>query len=365
MRTIIRGLFVGAFAVCLTAPQIQAAEKIRLGLGGEYIQYFGYADNNGTDSGDFTGFDVKADSELVFGGETTLDSGQKVGVEVTLKAQSAGDDQIDGTYLWSEGGFGRVEIGQADNTAVALHLTAPDVGFGLNDTDVSDWVVNPSDGNADSGFGSTYLYLGDDKATKISWFSPSLSGFRIAASYIPEFERDSGTQPNGDAVYRDAISVGLRYERQFGNAWGMALSAGFLGANSPSGVTGGASAEGYSLGVNVTVDAFTFGASYASTDGNPSGGTETGQSLDGSGFDVGVSYTFGPTAISLSYYKGEVEDEVDTAGDSTNDSVMASVRHIVGPGVTAIASLLHTRFEEDDGDRNEGTALIGGIVLEF
>jgi outer membrane protein OmpU len=183
MRSINRELLLGITAIFLTVSPSQAAEKLRLGLEGEHVQYFGYANNDDNGTGDFTGFDVKADSEIAFAGETTLDSGFRFGVEVVLKAESAGSDQIDGTYLWNEGDYGRIEIGQADNTAVAMHLTAPDVGFGINDTDISDWITNPSEGDADSGFGSTYLYLGDDQATKLSWYSPTAAGLRVGVSY--------------------------------------------------------------------------------------------------------------------------------------------------------------------------------------
>lgn len=365
MGPINRDLLLGIAVILLTVSPTQAAEKLRLGLEGEYVQYFGYANNDDDGTGDFTGFDVKADSEIAFAGETTLDNGLRFGVEVVLKAETAGSDQIDGTYLWNEGDHGRIEIGQADNTAVVMHLTAPDVGFGVNDTDISDWITNPSGGDADSGFRSTYLYLGDDQATKLSWYSPPGAGFRVGVSYIPEFERDDNSQPNGDKAYRDAISVGISYDRRINDDVHLGLSAGFLSADGPKTIAGGSNAEGYSLGFNVKIKDFTIGGSYASTNGNPSEGEDITKSLDGSGFDIGVSYAFARTSISLVYYQGEVEDDVATSGESTHRSVMASIRYHIGPGVTAIGSLLHSRFEADTNVKNEGTAFIGGLVLEF
>ena len=38
------------------------------------------------------------------------------------------------------------------------------------------------------------------------------------------------------------------------------------------------------------------------------------------GFDIGVSYAFDPITVSLSYYKGEFEDQVAVAGESENDT---------------------------------------------
>lgn len=365
MRRLQPRLLAGVIAFVAAIPASQAAEKIQLGLSGDYKQYFGYSDNNSSGTGDFTGLDVKADSEIVFTGETTLDNGINMGVEVVLKAQSAGADQIDGTYLWNQGSHGRVEIGQMDNSAAVMHFIAPDVGFGLNDEDIADWVINPSGGDTDSGFRSTFLYLGEDQATKISWYSPRVAGFQIGGSYIPEFERDDNAQPNGDTAYRNGFSVGVNFVKEFREGVELSVSGGFLSANRPKTVTSGADAQGYSVGFNLSIDALTIGGSYASTDGTPAGGTDVASSLDGSGFDFGVSYAFEKAAVSLSYYNGEVEDAVSTPGQSTNETIMGSVRYELGSGVTTIASLLHSRYRADDGARNEGTALIGGMVLEF
>ncbi len=111
MGPINRDLLLGIAVILLTVSPTQAAAKLRLGLEGEYVQYFGYANNDDDGTGDFTGFDVKADSEIAFAGETTLDNGLRFGAEVVLKAETAGSDEIDGTYLCNVGDHGRIEIG--------------------------------------------------------------------------------------------------------------------------------------------------------------------------------------------------------------------------------------------------------------
>lgn len=115
----VKTLLLGTAVLIFTPPAAGAAEKIQLGVAGSATQYFGYVNNDDNGTGDFNGIDVKADSEIAFGGETTLDNGLRFGAEVILKAESVGDDQIDGTYMWNEGDHGRIEIGQADNVAVA------------------------------------------------------------------------------------------------------------------------------------------------------------------------------------------------------------------------------------------------------
>lgn len=357
------GVATSVLALLSVAVPAAAAEKLSVGIGGEYTQYFGFADNE-TDTGDYTGFDAKADGVLTFGGETTPDNGISFGVEVGLKTESAGSDQIDGSMMYVEAEAGRLEIGQTDNVAVLMHFSAPDVGFGINDSDISDWVINPSGGDADSAFQSTYLYLGEDQATKITYFTPRFSGFQLGVSYIPEFERDNNAQPEGD-IYRDSIAVGANFVREFGEAE-VAIAAGYLFADKPDGVgSAGSDAEGFSFGANLTYAGFTVGGSFASTDGNAGGGTDTATSFDGDGFDLGVAYAFGDASVSLSYYQGSVEDSVATAGDSEHSTVMLSGAYDLGPGVTALGSIFRSEFEADTGEDNDGWAVVTGITLEF
>lgn len=339
-----------------------AAEKLQVSIGGEFVQYFGYAEND-TGTGDFDGFDIYSDGVLEFAGETTLDSGLTFGMTVGLFTYSDSEDQIDDSYLYSEGGFGRVEIGDRDNVAALLHYAAPDVGFGVNDSDISDWVVNLTGVDEDSAFQSTYLFLGEDKATKISYFTPRFEGVQFGASFIPEFERNSNAQPSDD-LYNTGVAFGVNYVNSFGGV-DLALSAGYLRADKPdNAATGIKDAEGYSFGGNIGYAGFTFGGSYADTRGNGSGGTDSAVSFDGRGFDIGAAYAFGDAQVSLSYYRGQVADSA-AAGDSKHETIMLSGAYGLGPGVTATASVFRSKFEADTGADNEGWAAISGIVLEF
>ena len=140
-------------ASVIVAGNAVAAEKVRLGVEGVFIQYFGYASNSDDVSGeDFSGVDVKSDSDIIFAGETTLDNGLQFGAEVLLEAQSAGDEQIDDSFIWAEAPLGRLEAGKRDNAAAIMQYSAPDVGYGINDSDVPDWVNNPTGGDSDSAF---------------------------------------------------------------------------------------------------------------------------------------------------------------------------------------------------------------------
>ncbi|MBF0334214.1 MAG: porin [Alphaproteobacteria bacterium] len=82
-------LFAGAAAVALTVSAgAQAADPIKLGLGGYSKWLFGYADQDDTFEGtrDYTNFDVKGDNEVFFKGSTKLDNGITVAIDVQLEA---------------------------------------------------------------------------------------------------------------------------------------------------------------------------------------------------------------------------------------------------------------------------------------
>lgn len=358
-----RGAFVGILLTATALTPALAAERISASLGGEITQYFGYADNDDVAGGDFSGFDIKTDGTLFFAGDTTFDNGLQVGFEVGLDVQSAGDDQIDGSFLWMEHAFGRLEVGQNDSAAVLMHYAAPDVGFGINDSDITDWVINPSGGDADSAFESTFLYIGDDKATKITYFTPRFEGFQLGASFVPEYERDSNAQPQGD-IYRNGFALGANYVQSFGEV-DVALAAGYVHAEKPDGSGSGIDdARGYSFGGNIGFAGFTIGGSYADTKGNGSGGTDSGVSFDGKGYDLGVAYAFDAFQVSLSYYNGKVEDSA-AAGDSKHQTVMLSGNYEVGPGVSVLASVFRTKFEADTGTENDAWVALTGLTLEF
>jgi hypothetical protein len=287
-------------------------------------------DDNG--AGKFTSFEVKADSKIAFGGATTLENGLQFGCKVILRAGPGDADQINGTYIWNEGDYGQIEIGQAYNAATVMHYAAPNISLGINDSDNCDWIAPPSGGDVGSGFQSTFLLLGEDKASKVSWVSPRGPSLQLSLSYTPKFERDGNAQYKGDPACRDSISVSLNYVQELGEGTKLASSGGFLTVDSPDTLSVGSRAEGYSISFNLAVRAFDIERSYGSTNGNPSDGRDTVTSFNGSRFDIGVGYAFDSTTASLSYYQGEVEDDVARSGDSIHETIMASIANEIGPG---------------------------------
>jgi len=92
-----------------TAAPARAADGVKLDVGGFFnTVYQGVFD---TKRGDRFGNHRNVDAfnhngEIWFDGETTLDNGLTVGARIELEAENA-DDQIDQSYVYWQGGFGR------------------------------------------------------------------------------------------------------------------------------------------------------------------------------------------------------------------------------------------------------------------
>ena len=106
-----------ALAVAIGAPlAASAADKISLSLGG-YYRFFGVVgsqdDGTGEPGAGIREHGVAREGEVYFQGKTKLDNGITVGVTVQLEAETSGD-QIDESYIYFDGFFGRLELGSED-----------------------------------------------------------------------------------------------------------------------------------------------------------------------------------------------------------------------------------------------------------
>jgi len=191
------------FFFCTTAlvslfsvGSLQAAEKIKLNVGGYLHTSFVAADY---DSGDQLPTNIRHEGEIHFTGNTTLDNGLKFGVNIQLEARATGD-QVDETFMFVEGSFGRVNMGSENSAAYLMHYSAPAPVIG--------YVLDDNNANA-SGFAAVVTSAnGTSDADKITYFTPRFSGFQFGASYTP----DSGWESGQDSPYSPNNLEGTREE---------------------------------------------------------------------------------------------------------------------------------------------------------
>src|ERR1043166_8127451 len=109
------------------ASAAQASDGIKLDIGGFFqTVYQGTFDNKSNGSfGNHRNVDhFVHNAEVHFKGETTLDNGLTVGAQIELEGENA-TDQIDKSFVYWSGGFGKVQIGSQDSVIGACPAVPP------------------------------------------------------------------------------------------------------------------------------------------------------------------------------------------------------------------------------------------------
>ncbi|MBE7636528.1 porin [Sneathiella sp. P13V-1] len=403
MKKVILGTTALVAATALTAGTASAAEKIKLGLGGYLQTSFIVADyDNDTDQ---LPTDIRHEGEVFFLGSTTLDNGLTFGVNIQLEARATGD-QVDETYMYVSGNFGRINIGSENSADYLMHFGAP--------SPVPAWSVNDNNANA-SGFDapSTPSTAVSD-ADKITYFTPRFAGFQLGASFTPDADEETGTGASPYAPIKDegaadeAYSFGANYSNSFG---GVALKAS-LGyqlttrsdttttttANTTYTITDGAAAtvvtvnsngeivsitdadgvvtaggattttttnnedtDEFSAGLTLGVAGFDFGGSYKYTD-NLSG-VDDRERHD---WALGVTYGQGPWKIGVQY-AGAEEDGDTAAEEGELHAFVVGGQYVLGPGITAFGGVQYWSGEDalEGSEGEDATIFFVGTALSF
>lgn len=363
-----KALLLGTSALVaagLFAGTAQAADPIEIKVGGFMNQWFGYQDN---DISNVQDFDQWSNSEIIFNGKTTLDNGLTVGLQVQLEANTSGD-QIDESFAFVEGSFGRFVIGSENSAAYLMQFAAPNVGLPINSGSQTQYIINNSGANGFRSVArSTFIEpAGDNDGQKITYFTPRFSGFQFGVSYLPDVDTTGGDRNSlttTTAVYHDGFSAGLNYVESF-SGFDVAAAAGYYYASAPDSTTLD-DFNAFSLGLNVGFGGFTVGGSYANiTDGVVSGTTTT----EGQSYDVGVSYETGALGFSLTYMHGETDGDTTIAGDIDNNTYEGSVSYALGAGVKLLGSIGYADFNGEiagtSADDNDGVYVATGLALSF
>lgn len=416
-------LFAGAAAVALTVSAgAQAADPIKLGLGGYSKWLFGYADQDDTFEGtrDFTNFDVKGDNEVFFKGSTKLDNGITVAIDVQLEAggeahsspaasavtvatpatgsdvtvtststttartvrgtttystttTSAGEfaststaggaaDIIDESYITVGTGFGTFIIGSENNGAYLLHVTAPSAA-GLSQDATHGllsgaWVRNPG-----VTMVSTTAIDTDGDAEGITYVAPSFAGFTLGAAWkagIDSAQGDAHAMFDTNSTISNVFGVTGAYNGEFSGAT-LKLSAGYAVAD-----VDGAGLDDHdevSLGGQFGYAGFTAGGSVRIINQDLVGGGDAPS--DGIAWALGLQYANGPYAVSVDYFTSEL---TGSAADTDDDEVTnwnIGGRYTMGPGVNLIANVGYIEYDDEGTNDNDGWSAITGLHLTF
>ncbi len=357
-------------ATTIAAMPAQAADPIKLELGGFFYEYVVAADQN-SDSNAHTqaqNFDIIGSNEIFFTGQTTLDNGMTVGVDVQLEAGArSGNDDIDESYMWLSGKYGKLIIGAENDAAYKLGLSAPSVslhGAASYDDSLGDFLL-PSN----TVRGHVVSWRSAD-ANKVTYITPRYYGVQLGASYVP-----SNLGPGDDAgsatierknKFDDAWAFAANYSEKFGGV-GVKAAATYsiYDDNAPTAAKDG-NVSDLHFGLNVNYQGFTVGAGALLTNAD----TDTSHAAyEGLVWNVGAQYEEGPYAVSMTYSSSDLEGATIDNKEDKVEFYQLSSSYDLGGGISAVADLVYMNAESETGkkaDGNEG-ALGGtlGLKLKF
>ena len=337
-----------AFAGALAAGPALAADKMSVGVGGYMQQWIGTADR--TDDSDEGGVDIQSDSEIYFQGSMDSDMGLKFGVHVQLEANNEEDEvkdndgnslkkphntEIDESFAYISGDFGRLEIGQRDPVHARTHYGIKDVGVGLNAGDTQKWIPG--------AYLDTNGWIGDN--LNVIYISPRMNGVQVGVSY----GADSGSENSVTSAPKNndnaVVAGGINLNQELADA-SVKISLGHRAAG-----TDGDDDTFTNMGLAVSTGAFGFNVAYAERDKG------TGMPKDEwSVVGASVSYAEGPVSVSLGHMLHDVEDGTE------RNATMLSASYSLAPGVAWKSSVFGV---EDTTKDTEGTAFVTGITLGF
>ena len=339
------------------------------------------------------------EGEVWFVGETTLDNGIKIGVNIQLEAYTS-LDQIDEHYVYVQGGFGRLVVGAENSAAYIMHYSSPSPTGGNFGSDSPNFFPFRAPRSHAAGSVRTFNALTSD-ANKITYYTPRFApGFQFGLSYTPDDDSSQGTFAgasgcrNGCAFdagngisdqeqnnHHHFVETGANFVRSINGvdlAFDVNFGTGFVEHQARTTTVTGLDRtlkQRYSAGAgfNVGYAGFTFGAGWL--------WDNLGLQGPSSRHDVsaGVTYGAGPWLVGVNAgyawaHDGEVLVNHPVTGPrynrrSNDTTIYAEVggQYTLGPGIRVFSTINFAKWEGNDTATEEatGVAWSTGFRLAF
>ena len=328
----------------MAAPAM-AADPIKIGVGG-YYTFYGIAGNidptyalNGNVA-QYKGFAFTQEGEIHFIGQTKLDNGTTVGLNVELEAWNpsvaTANAQIDEAFLFSFGDWGRIELGSRDAASYRMYYGTPSAFIGWGAIQHNHNWVNESvrvNNKAYARTMATTITPTWQDVNRINYFTPRFAGLQIGIGYAPKLNAGPGVGtatgpgglagicgynnatninncPTGDYAWQDLFDVGANYLNKFGDVtvalFGAFAYASFVPgyqpfAGSANMVTGAnlSSWKQWVVGAQFGFAGFTVGGALGWDNNGLGANYYTGSDNDTRFYTAGIMYETGPWQMSF------------------------------------------------------------------
>ncbi len=336
-----------------------AHAEVELNVGGYFKGYGVYVDQDELTGQQVNDVDFLRDTELHIGGETTLDNGLTVGAHFEVSFDSGDASDLDESYLYFSGDWGRVNFGEEDGAAYLLQVSAPSADSNVDGIRQYIQPVNATQLGVTSLTSLNLDYAQDNSkdADKLTYLSPILSGFQVGVSYAPDQgnadDLDGITTENASGL-NESYEIAARYEGQFQDV-GVIAGAGYSYITNNSSTAGQDDGQAFNLGLDLNIGPFGVGAVYLEDNRNVDNTTDDTQIIV-----LGADYTTGPFKIGASYYNNDVDGNIEV------DRYTGGVVYEYGPGMSFRGSISFTDAENDSADTDgDATAILLGTQVNF
>ena len=352
-----------------------AAKKPKLKISGYYELFAGIADGDRTgqtvdgtpvyqgDNYNEEGtFAIVHYGEIRFKVKGKTDSGMKWGVyfeDVQDDSDSDGGGEklsTDETNLWLSGSWGKLLIGGQDGASDQNYRGAEKLAH-IN-PNMLDLYADTQSSEGGRGFAREKMSISDSgDASKITYYTPRISGFQAGYSWAPHDEKGSeggqtsnNPQHEGSVEYKGKVAGG-----KLRATWGF----GYM----PTTACSTEAQFGWRAGVTYGMGPWTIAAGYKDIDNEG----EHGEDGDKTGWDAGVAYSGGRYEIALIVQGQEAED---SGGDGDYIHYGITGAYNLGGGLTFSAAVYFYdlddggAFLDDPGDTN-GTVGIVAVGAKF
>ena len=333
---------------------VSGPAPLNIEIGGYFKGYAALIDQDEIGANDVNEFDFLRDTEIHITSEMTLDNGLTIGTSFEFDVDGEdGDAEVDESFVYFSGDFGLVNFGNEDGVGYLLQVAAPSA-----DSNV-DGIRQYIDANNFTAAGIVPFSNGLDydmdpfeKIDRVSYISPSFSGFQAGVSFAPDNDDAESFSVGTEGTSVDeSYEVAVRYEGEF-NEVRLTTGAGYAHGENNSTAATADDRIAWNLGLDIDVSKFGIGVAYTE-DNNAM------QDQDTDTLVLGADYTFGSLKLGLSYLDLETENVTDV------NRYSGGAVYNYGPGMDVRASVHHTEVEPSGGSEYDSTALIIGTMISF
>lgn len=380
------------FAATAQTATVEAFDQpVELQLGGYMTWYGTYTNQKRTTLkqlsstsampiGEYNNFDVMGNAEIYFSGSTTLQNGVKIGAMIQLEAgtdSDTSDHTIDETYMTVDSKIGRLIVGNVKNVSNQMSVTSPNVStLGVQETDFRRVVTVPAYFSYNK---ATYALL-DDISTKISYITPTVSGFTAGISLMPGNKKKGKDDDNllipsgGIKLFKYGADATALFQHDFGS-FDLETSASYtvykpnLRANDEWAKE--KNINEYGAGLNISFGNWSVGGSYHYTNMS----RDTAEFLNpyanvakGTSWDAGVKFSAGPFAASADVFQSRADSLTVEGKKDVFSMYQLSARYKILAGIDVFADLAYLDFKSASDIRglsNKGPAVAIGMNLNF